>query len=1136
MQNKIKRVALLGLLTIISLAALSNVHPVSAATITELTGADLAREVSLLTERLNFLKKQLIEQQLAAKGREGGALTTIATECLNLTRDLALGARDTASNGEVAALQSFLRDTGDYFYPGLTGYYGGQTQTAVQSFQRREGIVSFGRPDTTGYGAVGQATRARIQAISCGEENLSSSRASIMIFSPREGDAWPQGETREIRWTSSGSIDNDRMQIDLINTRGTRYSLTNIRFMDVGGEGIVRGTRVTMPHHIPVGSYRLRIASLDRTNIDTYTNYFQIVDRGITPSISFSSPLSSATWSADSSHIINWINNDDKILPSNWVAIRLLTNDNNLASGFMNIQTLNDGVEAVDLSNVSSGKYYFQIIGPTDYANPTSFNSGIFSIVNNQQITQPSTLTVSSPPANTQWTNTNGPIIQWSSNNIPAGNLITVELLTPSGGNVSGFSSFSTANDGSESGRLTNSAVATGWYYYRLSTMVNGQTIYGGSRIFQFTQSAQVTEPTLRGFRIQVVNRATSVGLAGVEVRIDRGGTYITSPVTGNDGYITAIPLRVGEQHTLTLSKSGYRPYSPILLTIPSGSGTYTYGTIWLDPETATLPPTSPTTYRISASAATGGTISPSGVITVNAGASQTFVITPNAGYRLSNVYVNGSVVSGISSAGYTFSNIQSNQTIDARFVVNTSVTHPLTITKIGSGTITSSPAGINCGATCSTNFTSGTSVTLTATAASGYTFAGWTGACAGVSTCPITMDSTKSVTATFNAAGVTTYTLNLITNLVNAGTITRNPNQTNYVLNTQVAVTANPNAGYTFSNWSGDCSGTSATCTLTMNGNKSVTANFTANTPAAVPHTFRLRTTDSSTGAVVVGAAVSLIAAGQSHTLGPTDASGYSSTITLPEGTTYSGTVTKSGYQNRNFGAHPVTSAYGSNYVLTVDLTPTTTPPPATYTLTTYINPAGSGTIGRSISGVTNSGPYASGALVTLAANRDEGYTFSNWSGDCSGTSATCTLTMNGNKSVTANFTAAAPTAADLIISAPVTLTVSPTSVKAGGAVILPGWSGKNQGNAATGAFTNGFYLSSDAIITSTDTYITGNSVSGGLAAGASFSIGGPTLTIPANTSAGYYYIGILIDRQSVIAESSENNNYKSVRLTVTR
>ena len=142
----------------------------------------------------------------------------------------------------------------------------------------------------------------------------------------------------------------------------------------------------------------------------------------------------------------------------------------------------------------------------------------------------------------------------------------------------------------------------------------------------------------------------------------------------------------------------------------------------------------------------------------------------------------------------------------------------------------------------------------------------------------------------------------------------------------------------------------------------------------------------------------------------------------------------------------------------------------------------------------------------------------------------------MNGNKSVTANFTAAAPTAADLIISAPVTLTVSPTSVKAGGAVILPGWSGKNQGNAATGAFTNGFYLSSDAIITSTDTYITGNSVSGGLAAGASFSIGGPTLTIPANTSAGYYYIGILIDRQSVIAESSENNNYKSVRLTVTR
>ena len=96
-----------------------------------------------LQQTIQLLERQLValKQELAARLARGaqapGALTAISTPCLNLTRDLALGARDTGPNGEVFRLQSFLRDTGDYFYPGLTGYFGEQTQTAVQSFQRR---------------------------------------------------------------------------------------------------------------------------------------------------------------------------------------------------------------------------------------------------------------------------------------------------------------------------------------------------------------------------------------------------------------------------------------------------------------------------------------------------------------------------------------------------------------------------------------------------------------------------------------------------------------------------------------------------------------------------------------------------------------------------------------------------------------------------------------------------------------------------------------------------------------------------------------------------------------------------------------------------------------------------------------
>ena len=72
-----------------------------------------------------------------------------------------------------------------------------------------------------------------------------------------------------------------------------------------------------------------------------------------------------------------------------------------------------------------------------------------------------------------------------------------------------------------------------------------------------------------------------------------------------------------------------------------------------------------------------------------------------------------------------------------------------LTVSKNGSGTVTSSPAGINCGTTCTASYASGTSVTLTATAASGYSFGGWSGACRGKKlSCRVSMKGARSVGA----------------------------------------------------------------------------------------------------------------------------------------------------------------------------------------------------------------------------------------------------------------------------------------------------------------------------------------------------------------------------------------------------
>jgi subtilisin family serine protease len=79
-----------------------------------------------------------------------------------------------------------------------------------------------------------------------------------------------------------------------------------------------------------------------------------------------------------------------------------------------------------------------------------------------------------------------------------------------------------------------------------------------------------------------------------------------------------------------------------------------------------------------------------------------------------------------------------------------------LTVEKVGTGdgSVSSSPAGIDCGAVCYASFAYGTSVTLTAVAASNSQFLGWGGACAGGGSCTVTMSEAKSVTARFRLPG----------------------------------------------------------------------------------------------------------------------------------------------------------------------------------------------------------------------------------------------------------------------------------------------------------------------------------------------------------------------------------------------
>jgi uncharacterized repeat protein (TIGR02543 family) len=134
------------------------------------------------------------------------------------------------------------------------------------------------------------------------------------------------------------------------------------------------------------------------------------------------------------------------------------------------------------------------------------------------------------------------------------------------------------------------------------------------------------------------------------------------------------------------------------------------------------------------------------------------------------------------------------------------------------------------------TSYASGTVVTLTATPASGYTFTGWSGGASGTSTTTsVTMNANTSVTANFTSSTGTTYTLTTAVSPTGGGTITRSPDATSYTAGTVVTLAATPASGYTFSSWSGGASGTSATTTVTMNANTSVTANFTTSSSGTI-------------------------------------------------------------------------------------------------------------------------------------------------------------------------------------------------------------------------------------------------------------------------------------------------------------
>jgi Tol biopolymer transport system component len=381
-----------------------------------------------------------------------------------------------------------------------------------------------------------------------------------------------------------------------------------------------------------------------------------------------------------------------------------------------------------------------------------------------------------------------------------------------------------------------------------------------------------------------------------------------------------------------------------------------------------------------------------------------------------------GSTFTGFTGGGCSGPGLTCTVTVDAAKTVTATFTDAnpeLTVTKDGSGarkagtgfgTVTSAPAGIDCGGDCSEEYTAGQQVTLTAAPDAGSTFDGFTGGgCSGTgNTCVVTVDAAKTVTAIFSGplltvtkAGTGAASTGANVTSVPLGVFCGVDCSEDYATSTSVVLTATGLAnnvagglGVAFTSFSGCDSTTATTCTVAMSAAKNVTATFTD-----FP-TLTVTKTGTGTGTVASGAGGLNCGATCTRDFSPT------TPVTL--------TATPAAGSNFAGFAGCATTPTPTTCTVTVDAAKTVTASflliPRLLTVTKAGD--GAGTVTSAPSGISCGADceqdFGNGTGITLTAAPADGSSFAGFTGaGCSGNETTCAITMDEAKSVTATFTA---------------------------------------------------------------------------------------------------------------------------------
>jgi len=213
-------------------------------------------------------------------------------------------------------------------------------------------------------------------------------------------------------------------------------------------------------------------------------------------------------------------------------------------------------------------------------------------------------------------------------------------------------------------------------------------------------------------------------------------------------------------------------------------------------------------------------------------------------------------------NAGVCVFNMTGNTSVQAVFkILPVAPNYTLHVNKTGQGIVYGSahlPGGvetgvIDCGVACSASYRAGLTTTLYPQPAEGYVFAGWEGTCTGMGECKVEMSANKSVTAVFTNQNLVTLSVSktgrgFISVFPQGGEegrplvvcdeaqFSENSDQSDTKCSVPMLIgspvtlkaLADEYNGYSFTVWSGVCSGSNSTCTVTMDAAKSVTATFT--------------------------------------------------------------------------------------------------------------------------------------------------------------------------------------------------------------------------------------------------------------------------------------------------------------------